>query len=95
MYFFRVFLILALKHNLRHLDLSGNPSINDDSIPALILLHNLKYLSVFGTGVLMPGLRKLAVATKAGKRVMDIRIPTMCKDYIDRRLAILLGLLMF
>ncbi|KAN0092623.1 hypothetical protein V8E55_003407 [Tylopilus felleus] len=81
--FFRVFHTVALKHNLRYLDLTGNVLINDDSMPALILLENLQFLSVFETGVLMPGLRKLAVAVKGGKHVMDIVIPTVCKDYIN------------
>lgn len=85
--FFRVFHIVALKHNLRYLDLTGNVLINDDSMPALILLENLQFLSVFETGVLMPGLRKLAVAVKGGKHVMDIVIPTVCKDYINGELT--------
>lgn len=92
--FFRVFHIVALKHKLRHLDLFGNLSINDDAIPALILLENLQYLSLFGTGVLMPGLRKLAVALKGGERVVDVKIPSMCKDYIDGGLTVILCLFM-
>ncbi|KAF8556542.1 hypothetical protein OG21DRAFT_1495494 [Imleria badia] len=78
-----VFHIVALKHKLQYLDLSGNLSIDDDAIPALILLENLHYLSVARTGVLMPGLRRLAVSVKRGQRDMDVKIPSMCKDYID------------
>lgn len=85
---------MALKHKLRYLDLSGNLSIDDDSIPALILFENLRYLSVSGTGVLMPGLRKLAVAVKRGERVIDVKIPTTCKDYIDGGLPVILCLFM-
>lgn len=90
MCFLRVFHIVALKHNLQYLDLSGNPSIGDDSVPALTLLQNLQYLSIFGTGVLMPGLHKLAVALKVGERVMDVKIPSTCRDYIYGELTMLL-----
>ncbi|KAF8124827.1 hypothetical protein EV363DRAFT_1177507, partial [Boletus edulis] len=78
-----IFHIVALKHKLRYLDLSGNLLISDDSVPALVLLENLQHLSIFGTGILMHGLRKLAVALKEGERVMDIKIPNTCQDYID------------
>ena len=81
---------MALKHKLRHLDLSGNLTINDDAIPALVLLENLQYLSLLGTGVLMPGLRKLAVALKGGERFVDAKIPSMCKDYINGGFTVIL-----
>ncbi|KIJ14357.1 hypothetical protein PAXINDRAFT_26423, partial [Paxillus involutus ATCC 200175] len=78
-----VFHIVSLKHKLLHLDLSKNPKIDDDAIPALILFENLQYLSIFDTGVLMPGLRRLAVAIQEGGRIIDIEIPSICEAYID------------
>ncbi|KIK98019.1 hypothetical protein PAXRUDRAFT_9828 [Paxillus rubicundulus Ve08.2h10] len=78
-----VFHIVSLKHKLLHLDLSKNPKIDDDAIPALILFENLHYLSIFDTGVLMPGLRRLAVDIQEDGRIIDIEIPSMCEAYID------------
>ncbi|KAF9223281.1 hypothetical protein BS17DRAFT_705987, partial [Gyrodon lividus] len=78
-----VFHLVSLKHKLRHLDLSDNPKIDDDAIPALILFENLQYLSIFGTGILMPGLRRLAAAIQEDERILDVEIPSICEEYID------------
>ncbi|KAF9240720.1 hypothetical protein BU15DRAFT_87602 [Melanogaster broomeanus] len=78
-----VFHLVSLKQKLRHLDLSDNHKIDDDAIPALILFKNLQYLSVFGTGILMPGLRRLAAAIQEDECVFDVEIPRVCEEYID------------
>lgn len=80
---FRVFLLVNLKEKLYFLDLSRNPKINDDAIPAILLLANLAYLSIQATGVDMPGLRRLATAVYTEDRAIDIEIPFKCEKYID------------
>ncbi|KIJ62914.1 hypothetical protein HYDPIDRAFT_157081 [Hydnomerulius pinastri MD-312] len=78
-----VFHIVSLKQYLYHLDLSNNPMIDDDAIPALILFKNLDYLSIVGTGIKMPGLRRLATPTQKEGREIAIEIPSVCEKYID------------
>lgn len=79
----RVFLLVNLKEKLCYLDLAHNPKINDDAIPAILLLTNLAYLSIQATGVDMPGLRRLATVVYTEDRAVDIEIPFRCEKYID------------
>jgi len=78
-----VFLLVNLKEKLRYLDLAQNPKIDDDAIPAILLLTNLEYLSILATGIDMPGLRRLATVVYAEDRDIDIEIPFRCEKYID------------
>ncbi|KAG2107186.1 uncharacterized protein F5147DRAFT_837448 [Suillus discolor] len=78
-----VFLLVTLKEKLYYLNLAHNPKIDDDAIPAILLLTNLGYLSIQATGVEMPGFRRLAAVIHAEDRVIDIEIPFRCEKYID------------
>ncbi|KAG2132991.1 hypothetical protein DEU56DRAFT_951132, partial [Suillus clintonianus] len=78
-----VFLLVALKEKLRYLSLAHNPKIDDDAIPAIILLTNLGYLSIQATGICMPGFRRLAAVIYTEDRIIDIEIPFRCEKYID------------
>jgi hypothetical protein len=76
-----VFHLLALRHTLSFLHLEDNPRITDDAAPALVLLGKLRFLSLVGTGLCMPGLRRFALHTPA--RVALI-IPAACEAYLVR-----------
>ncbi|KAG1821027.1 uncharacterized protein BJ212DRAFT_1457738 [Suillus subaureus] len=78
-----VFLLVTLKEKLFHLNLAHNPKIDDDAIPAILLLINLGYLSIQATGIDMPGFRRLAAVIHAEDRVIDVEIPFRCEKYID------------
>ncbi|KAF9048813.1 hypothetical protein BJ165DRAFT_1343694 [Panaeolus papilionaceus] len=78
-----IFLLVPLKRTLTRLSLAANPHVGDDSVPALILLRELVFLSIIGTSIEMGGLRRLAKAIHTEKRIMDIEIPTICETYID------------
>ncbi|KAG2145329.1 uncharacterized protein EDB93DRAFT_1228051 [Suillus bovinus] len=78
-----VFLLVTLKEKLNYLNLAHNPKIEDDAIPAILLLTNLVYLSIQATGIDMPGFRRLAAVIHAEDRVIDIEIRFRCEKYID------------
>ncbi|KAF5327686.1 hypothetical protein D9619_004302 [Psilocybe cf. subviscida] len=73
---------MPLKRSLTHLCLATNPDINNDSVPAIILLVKLQYLSLFGTSIDMAGLRRLAEVINKDARNMDIEIPLACEVYV-------------
>jgi hypothetical protein len=75
-----VFHLLALRHTLSFLHLEDNRLITDDAAPALVLLGKLRFLSLLGTGLRMPGLRRFALYTPA--RVALI-IPAACEAYLS------------
>ncbi|KAJ8523104.1 hypothetical protein ONZ45_g388 [Pleurotus djamor] len=79
-----VFLLTSLKRSLAFLSVSYNPAINDDAVPAILVLAKLEYLSILGTGVKMPGLRKLASAALADRRPLRLDCPASCEKYISR-----------
>ncbi|KAL0945349.1 hypothetical protein HGRIS_000847 [Hohenbuehelia grisea] len=79
-----VFLLVNLKRSLTHLSLANNPSIDDDAIPALLLLSKLVFLSVFETSVGMPGLRRLSSAILAADRSFTLECPAKCEKYLIR-----------
>ncbi|KAG6815503.1 hypothetical protein H0H93_009634, partial [Arthromyces matolae] len=60
----------------------SNPMINDDAVPAIILLSKLTFISLHDTGILMSGLRRLACVVNASTRIIEIEIPSACEDYI-------------
>lgn len=83
-YLFRsVFLLVSLKGTLTQLSLAKNPDINNEAVPALLLLSKLSFLSIFDTGIEMIGLRRLAETIFEDDRIMDIEIPVVCEVYID------------
>ncbi|KAH9948596.1 hypothetical protein B0H21DRAFT_230902 [Amylocystis lapponica] len=79
-----IYHLVALKRTLVELDIALNPRIDDDVIPALLALSKLEFLSLFDTGVRMPGLRRLAQSLRAQKKTdFDIEVPRECEQYID------------
>ncbi|KAG6844590.1 hypothetical protein H0H93_016438, partial [Arthromyces matolae] len=77
-----IYLLVPLKHCLTQLSISSNPMINDDAVPAIILLSKLTFISLHDTGILMSGLRRLACVVNASTRIIEIEIPSACEDYI-------------
>lgn len=59
-----------------------NPDINNDAVPAILVLHRVSYLSIQDTGIDMAGLRKIAEVVDKDKRVIRIRLPFSCENYI-------------
>ncbi|TFK34572.1 hypothetical protein BDQ12DRAFT_613296, partial [Crucibulum laeve] len=78
-----IFLLVPLKRSLTHLSVATNPHIDDDAIPAILLLLKLSFISILDTSIKMSGLRRLAQAVFDEERVMDIEIPSTCERYID------------
>lgn len=76
-----VYHLVALRRTLSELDLSLNAAIDDDVVPALLVLHKLAFVSLFDTGVRMPGLRRLA-GCESG-RVLSIEAPRECEEYLE------------
>ena len=81
--FLSVFLLVSLKQTLTQLSLAKNPDIDDDAVPAILLLSKLSFLSIFDTSIEMIGLRRLAETIFEDNRTMDVEIPFVCEAYID------------
>ncbi|TFY54163.1 hypothetical protein EVJ58_g9020 [Rhodofomes roseus] len=80
--------LVALRRTLSELDIALNAAIDDDVISALLALPKLSYLSVFDTGVRMPGLRRLAkcVADRSDSDAhytFELEVPRECEEYLD------------
>ncbi|KAJ7266568.1 hypothetical protein C8J57DRAFT_1068466 [Mycena rebaudengoi] len=78
-----VYLLLPLKRSLCQLSIATNPHIDDDAVPALLLLSKLSFLTILDTSIHMPGVRRLAQTIFDDRRVIDIEIPSECERYID------------
>ncbi|KAF8133119.1 hypothetical protein K438DRAFT_1985169 [Mycena galopus ATCC 62051] len=78
-----VFNLLALKRSLLQLSLATNPHIDDDAVPAIILLSKLSFLTILDTAIDMPGIRRLAQTIYTERRVIDIEVPSACERYLD------------
>ncbi|KAK0204366.1 hypothetical protein DFS33DRAFT_1319557 [Desarmillaria ectypa] len=78
-----VYIITSLKRTLTHLSVATNPDIDNDAIPALLLLFRLSFLSIQDTSIDMPGLRRLAQVINREGRIIDVEIPGACGHYID------------
>ncbi|KAF9460358.1 hypothetical protein BDZ94DRAFT_1170029, partial [Collybia nuda] len=78
-----VFLLIPLKRSLTQLSVATNPDINDDAIPAILLLSKLSFVSILDTNIGMPGIRRLARTIYEEDRIIDIEIPSVCERYID------------
>ncbi|TFY72832.1 hypothetical protein EVG20_g195 [Dentipellis fragilis] len=79
-----VYHVVALRPTLTELLISGNPGIDDDAIPAFILLRGLVRLSLAGTSVTMKGLRRLVLTFREDDpdRMLDLDIPAECEQYL-------------
>lgn len=62
-----------------------NPDINNEAVPAILILHRLSFLSIQYTGIDMAGLRKIADVVGQEKRVIRIRLPFSCENYIKSK----------
>lgn len=86
----RVFLLVSLKTTLSRLSLAQNIDINEDAVPAILLLLNLSFLSILDTSIGIVGLRRLAESIHRYDRLMDIEIPFICEEYIDSKFHLIL-----
>ena len=78
-----VFLLVSLKQTLTQLSLAKNPNIDNEAVPAILLLSNLSFLSIFDTSIEMIGLRRLAETIFEDHRTVNVEIPFVCEAYID------------
>jgi len=62
-----------------------NPGINNEAVPAILILHRLSFISIQYTGIDMAGLRKIADVVGQEKRVIRIRLPFSCENYIKSK----------
>ena len=75
--------MVSLKRTLTQLSLAKNPNIDNEAVPAILLLLKLSFLSIFDTSIEMIGLRRLAETIFEDNRAMDVEIPFICEAYID------------
>jgi hypothetical protein len=68
---------------LTQLSLAKNPNIDNEAVPAILLLSNLSFLSIFDTSIEMIGLRRLAKTIFEDNRTVNVEIPFVCEAYID------------
>ena len=85
-----VFYLVSLKRSLTELDVAFNTGIDDDAIPALVCLLKLRFLTLLGTRVGMPGLRRLCAAIAQRPYAVELEVPQRCEIYIDSKIYILL-----
>lgn len=78
-----IFHLVALRRSLLQLSIATNPHIDDDAIPAILMLSKLSFLTILDTSVDMPGIRRLAQTIYDERRVIDIEVPSACETYID------------
>ena len=78
-----VFLLVSLKRTLTQLSLAKNPNIDNEAVPAIVLLSKLSFLSIFDTSIEMIGLRRLAETIFEDNRAVNVEIPIICEAYID------------
>ncbi|TFK50185.1 hypothetical protein OE88DRAFT_1632051, partial [Heliocybe sulcata] len=78
-----IFHIVSLRRTLTDIHVRSNPAIDDDAVPALLMLTHLRSLSLYGTSVGMPGLRRFARTINQEDRHLDIEIPAACEEYIE------------
>ncbi|KAI0346251.1 hypothetical protein BDW22DRAFT_1417564 [Trametopsis cervina] len=79
-----IFYLTPLKRSLTDLDIAYNSKIDDDAIPALLVLKRLQCLSFHGTCITMVGLRRLAKTLKEQRRDMEVEVPRRCEEYIRK-----------
>jgi hypothetical protein len=72
-----------LKQTLLQLSIAMNPNIDDDGVPALIMLYKLNRLCIAETGIGMAGLRSMAKVIHEEIRAVNVEIPLRCEEYIE------------
>ena len=75
--------MVSLKRTLTQLSLAKNPNIDNEAVPAILLLSKLSFLSIFDTSIEMTGLRRLAETIFEDNRSVNVEIPFVCEAYID------------
>lgn len=75
--------MVSLKRTLTRLSLAKNPDIDNEAIPAILLLSKLSFLSIYDTSIEMIGVRRLAETIFEDNRTMDVEIPFVCEAYVD------------
>lgn len=80
-----IFHLVALKRSLTELDIAFNTDIDDDAIPALILLHKLRFLTILDTHVGMPGLRRFCAAAIKRPHTIELEVPRQCEIYVESK----------
>ncbi|KIY68015.1 hypothetical protein CYLTODRAFT_352175 [Cylindrobasidium torrendii FP15055 ss-10] len=78
-----VYSLTSLKRTLTHLNLATNPHIDNDAIPALLILKKLSFFSILDTGVDVVGLRRLARVIHDEERIVDVEIPDEGERYLN------------
>ncbi|KAJ7651061.1 hypothetical protein FB45DRAFT_1018418 [Roridomyces roridus] len=78
-----VYLLVSLRRSLLQLSIAVNPHIDDDAIPAIIMLSKLSFLTILDTNIDMPGIRRLAETISEESRIIDIEMPSPCETYIN------------
>jgi len=78
-----VSLLVSLKRTLTKLSLASNPDIDNEAVPAILLLLKLSFLSILDTGIDMVGLRRLAEFAHKTDQLIDIEMPYASQDYVD------------
>ncbi|KAJ7465160.1 hypothetical protein FB451DRAFT_1370059 [Mycena latifolia] len=78
-----IYHLVALKRSLLQLSIAINPHIDDDAIPAILMLSKLSFLTILDTSIDMSGLRCLAQTISDANRIIEIEIPSACEYYID------------
>ncbi|CAL1715860.1 unnamed protein product [Somion occarium] len=79
-----IFHLVSLKRSLTELDIAFNPDIDDDAIPALIVLHKLRFLTLLDTHVAMPGLRRFCAAVNQRAHTIELEVARQCEIYIEK-----------
>ncbi|KDQ58982.1 hypothetical protein JAAARDRAFT_127677, partial [Jaapia argillacea MUCL 33604] len=78
-----IFHLVSLRRTLKDLSISENPCIDNDAVPALLLLSKLCKLNILDTCIGMQGLRRFAKTINDEDREIDIILPYRCADYIE------------
>ena len=68
------------------MDIAYNEGIDDDAVPALLILGKLQYLSLLDTNITMSGVRRLASALDNTGRFAEVEIPSDCEEYLNSTL---------
>ncbi|PFH51112.1 hypothetical protein AMATHDRAFT_143372, partial [Amanita thiersii Skay4041] len=78
-----IYLLVALRRTLSDLNVSRNPSITGDAVPALIVMDNLSHLSIAETSIEVPGARLLAKGYNNRCQRITIDFPEQCCEYVE------------
>ncbi|KAJ7146769.1 hypothetical protein C8R44DRAFT_758128 [Mycena epipterygia] len=78
-----IYHLVSLRRSLLQLSIANNSRIDDDAVPAILLLSKLSFLTILGTSIEMPGIRRFAQTIFDDRRVIDIEIPFACELYVD------------